>query len=122
MCVCLVFFAALPLLQDFQQEMSQWRREPGQGRKKPKYSYRTVDELKAKGYAMGKSMAAPPTELAQVKVRGDWGPYPTNTTGTASKSYLLTKEKGVEYEKELGCYSDVRTAGAPSEIRTCFCL
>ncbi|MGH0188514.1 UNVERIFIED_CONTAM: hypothetical protein FKN15_030041 [Acipenser sinensis] len=48
--------------------MSQWRREPGQGRKKPKYSYRTVDELKAKGYAMGKSMAAPPTELAQVKV------------------------------------------------------
>ncbi|MGH0140691.1 UNVERIFIED_CONTAM: hypothetical protein FKN15_044715 [Acipenser sinensis] len=37
-------------------------------RKKPKYSYRTVDELKAKGYAMGKSMAAPPTELAQVKV------------------------------------------------------
>ncbi|XP_041095950.1 tuftelin-interacting protein 11-like isoform X2 [Polyodon spathula] len=54
--------------KDFQQEMSQWRREPGQGRKKPKYSYRTVDELKAKGYAMGKSMAAPPTELAQVKV------------------------------------------------------
>ncbi|KAK6483625.1 tuftelin-interacting protein 11-like [Huso huso] len=53
--------------KDFQQEMSQWRREPGQGRKKPKYSYRTVDELKAKGYAMGKSMAAPPTELAQVK-------------------------------------------------------
>ncbi|RXM94919.1 Tuftelin-interacting protein 11 [Acipenser ruthenus] len=57
--------------KDFQQEMSQWRREPGQGRKKPKYSYRTVDELKAKGYAMGKSMAAPPTELAQVKLHTD---------------------------------------------------
>ncbi|XP_028680560.1 tuftelin-interacting protein 11 [Erpetoichthys calabaricus] len=54
--------------QDFQKEMSQWRREPGQGRKKPKYSYKTVEELKAKGYVYGKNMSAPPAELAQVKV------------------------------------------------------
>ncbi|NP_001087642.2 tuftelin-interacting protein 11 [Xenopus laevis] len=53
--------------KDFQKEMSQWRKEPGGGKKKPKYSYKTVEELKAKG-RVGKSLSAPQKEISQVKV------------------------------------------------------
>lgn len=37
-------------------------------KKKPKYSYKTVDELKAKGKLASRSTAASAGELAQVKV------------------------------------------------------
>uniref|UniRef100_A0AAY4D109 Tuftelin-interacting protein 11 n=1 Tax=Denticeps clupeoides TaxID=299321 RepID=A0AAY4D109_9TELE len=54
--------------KEFQKELGQWRREPGVGKKKPKYSYKTVEELKAHGKLSGKAMSAPAGELAQVKV------------------------------------------------------
>ncbi|XP_020657513.3 tuftelin-interacting protein 11 [Pogona vitticeps] len=53
--------------EEFQKELSQWRKDPSGGKKKPKYTYKTVEELKAKGRA-GKQLAAPQKELAQVKV------------------------------------------------------
>ncbi|XP_026199995.1 tuftelin-interacting protein 11 [Anabas testudineus] len=56
--------------KEFQKELGQWRKDPAGpgGKKKPKYSYRTVDELKAKGKLTGRSTAASAGELAQVKV------------------------------------------------------
>lgn len=58
------------LLQEFQKELGQWRKEPtGSGvKKKPKYSYKTVDELKAKGKIANRSTTVSAGELAQVKV------------------------------------------------------
>ncbi|ETE71201.1 Tuftelin-interacting protein 11, partial [Ophiophagus hannah] len=53
--------------EEFQKELSQWRKDPSGGKKKPKYTYKTVEELKAKGKA-GKQPSAPQKELAQVKV------------------------------------------------------
>ncbi|MEE6499304.1 hypothetical protein FKM82_003404 [Ascaphus truei] len=53
--------------KDFQKELSQWRKDPSGGKKKPKYSYKTVEELKAKG-RVGKSISAPQKEISQVKV------------------------------------------------------
>lgn len=55
-------------VQEFQKELSQWRKDPNGGKKKPKYSYKTVEELKAKG-RISKQLAAPQKELSQVKVR-----------------------------------------------------
>ncbi|NXB05950.1 TFP11 protein, partial [Cnemophilus loriae] len=49
------------------QKLSQWRKDPNRGKKKPKYSYATVEELKAKG-RISKKLAAPQKELSQVKV------------------------------------------------------
>uniref|UniRef100_A0A3B4UMB9 Tuftelin-interacting protein 11 n=1 Tax=Seriola dumerili TaxID=41447 RepID=A0A3B4UMB9_SERDU len=56
--------------KEFQKELGQWRKDPAgsAGKKKPKYSYKTVDELKAKGKLAGRSTAASAGELAQVKV------------------------------------------------------
>ncbi|XP_030274210.1 tuftelin-interacting protein 11 [Sparus aurata] len=56
--------------KEFRKELGQWRKDPAGpgGKKKPKYSYRTVDELKAKGKVAGRSTAASAGELAQVKV------------------------------------------------------
>ncbi|NXH92517.1 TFP11 protein, partial [Edolisoma coerulescens] len=53
--------------EEFQKELSQWRKDPNGGKKKPKYSYKTVEELKAKG-RINKQLAAPQKELSQVKV------------------------------------------------------
>ncbi|XP_074869059.1 tuftelin-interacting protein 11 [Carettochelys insculpta] len=53
--------------EEFQKELSQWRKDPTGGKKKPKYAYKTVEELKAKG-RIGKQLAAPQKELSQVKV------------------------------------------------------
>ncbi|NP_001091078.1 tuftelin-interacting protein 11 isoform X1 [Monodelphis domestica] len=53
--------------EEFQKELSQWRKDPSGGKKKPKYSYKTVEELKAKG-RIGKKLSAPQKELSQVKV------------------------------------------------------
>lgn len=58
-----------PLAQEFQKELSQWRKDPSGSKKKPKYSYKTVEELKAKGRT-SKKLTAPQKELSQVKVRG----------------------------------------------------
>lgn len=57
-------------MKEFQKELGQWRKDPagGAGKKKPKYSYRTVDELKAKGKVAGRSTVASAGELSQVKV------------------------------------------------------
>ena len=57
-------------MQEFQKELGQWRKDPAGpgGKKKPKYSYRTVDELKAKGKLAVHSVATTTGELAQVKV------------------------------------------------------
>ncbi|XP_058493162.1 tuftelin-interacting protein 11 [Solea solea] len=56
--------------KEFQKELGQWRKDPAgsAGKKKPKYSYKTVDELKAKGKLVGRSTATSAGELAQVKV------------------------------------------------------
>ncbi|XP_029961238.1 tuftelin-interacting protein 11 [Salarias fasciatus] len=56
--------------KEFQKELGQWRKDPaGSGlKKKPKYSYKTADELRAKGKFTGRSTAASAGELAQVKV------------------------------------------------------
>uniref|UniRef100_A0A3Q3WYG6 Tuftelin-interacting protein 11 n=1 Tax=Mola mola TaxID=94237 RepID=A0A3Q3WYG6_MOLML len=56
--------------KEFQKELGQWRKDPAGpgGKKKPKYSYRTVDELKAKGKLAVRSTAATTGQLAQVKV------------------------------------------------------
>ncbi|XP_008334939.1 tuftelin-interacting protein 11 [Cynoglossus semilaevis] len=57
--------------KEYQKELGQWRKDPAgtQGKKKPKYSYKTVAELKAKGKLVGRStQAATAGELAQVKV------------------------------------------------------
>lgn len=63
-------FACLFLcLQEFQRELGQWRKEPGAGKKKPKYSFKSVEELKAHGKLSNKSLSQPAGELAQVKVR-----------------------------------------------------
>lgn len=63
----------IPLVQEFQKELSQWRKDPSGSKKKPKYSYKTVEELKAKG-RVSKKLAAPQKELSQVKVRGPCTP------------------------------------------------
>lgn len=44
--------------EEFQKELSQWRKDPSGSKKKPKYSYKTVEELKAKG-RISKKLAAP---------------------------------------------------------------
>lgn len=49
--------------------MGQWRKEAGTAKKKPKYSYKTVEELKAHGKLTNRGMSRPAGELAQVKVR-----------------------------------------------------
>ncbi|XP_028314316.1 tuftelin-interacting protein 11 [Gouania willdenowi] len=57
--------------KEFQKELGQWRKDPTgtAGKKKPKYSYKTADELKAKGKFTGRSTTAVSAgELAQVKV------------------------------------------------------
>ncbi|KAF3850889.1 hypothetical protein F7725_012661 [Dissostichus mawsoni] len=56
--------------KEFQKELGQWRKDPAGsvGKKKPKYSYRTVDELKSKGKLAGRTTAVSAGELAQVKV------------------------------------------------------
>ncbi|XP_059396951.1 tuftelin-interacting protein 11-like isoform X2 [Carassius carassius] len=54
--------------KEFQRELGQWRTEPGTAKKKPKYSYKTVEELKAHGKLANRSMSRPAGELAQVKV------------------------------------------------------
>ena len=59
----------VPLTQEFQKELSQWRKDPSGSKKKPKYSYKTVEELKAKG-RISKKLSAPQKELSQVKVGG----------------------------------------------------
>ncbi|KAM7332213.1 hypothetical protein ACRRTK_008921 [Alexandromys fortis] len=53
--------------EEFQKELSQWRKDPSGSKKKPKYSYKTVEELKAKG-RISKKLTAPQKELSQVKV------------------------------------------------------
>ncbi|PIO26299.1 hypothetical protein AB205_0129330 [Aquarana catesbeiana] len=59
--------------QEFQKELSQWRKDPGGAKKKPKYAYKTVEELKAKGKG-GKIISAPQKEISQVKTPvGDVG-------------------------------------------------
>lgn len=63
-----LFLTSLLSPQEFQKELSQWRKDPSGGKKKPKYTYKTVEELKAKGRA-GKQLSAPQKELTQVKVR-----------------------------------------------------
>ncbi|MBN3311825.1 TFP11 protein, partial [Atractosteus spatula] len=94
--------------KDFQRELGQWRRDPGAGKKKPKYSYRTVDELKARGQAVGKSMTAPPAELAQVKV--------IDMTGREQKVYYsysqMSQKHSVPEEPSLGAApKDQRSPG-----------
>lgn len=55
--------------KEFQKELGQWRKDATSvTKKKPKYSYRTVDELKATGKLAGRSSTASAGELAQVKV------------------------------------------------------
>uniref|UniRef100_A0A8C7ZGJ6 Tuftelin-interacting protein 11 n=1 Tax=Oryzias sinensis TaxID=183150 RepID=A0A8C7ZGJ6_9TELE len=56
--------------KEFQKELGQWRKDPAGSavKKKPKYSYRTADELRAKGKMVSRNMAASAGELAQVKV------------------------------------------------------
>ncbi|XP_077601219.1 tuftelin-interacting protein 11-like [Stigmatopora nigra] len=56
--------------KEFQKELGQWRKDPAATglKKKPKYSYKTVEELKAKGKISGHSFGASAGELAQVKV------------------------------------------------------
>lgn len=68
-----VFTDYIPLPQEFQKELSQWRKDPSGGKKKPKYSYKTVEELRAKG-RVGRKLTAPQKELSQVKVGG---PFPS---------------------------------------------
>ncbi|KAG8436393.1 hypothetical protein GDO86_007481 [Hymenochirus boettgeri] len=53
--------------KEFQREMGQWRKDPSGAKKKLKYSYKTVEELKATGKG-GKSLSAPHKEISQVKV------------------------------------------------------
>lgn len=53
--------------EEFQKELSQWRKDPSGSKKKPKYSYKTVEELKAKG-RVSKKLSAPQKEISQVKV------------------------------------------------------
>ncbi|XP_053576508.1 tuftelin-interacting protein 11 [Bombina bombina] len=53
--------------KDSQKEQSQWRKDSSGTKKKPKYSYKTVEELKAKGKG-GKPISAPQKEISQVKV------------------------------------------------------
>lgn len=64
-------FTLTQSLQEFQRELGQWRKDPGEkvAKKKPKYSYKTVEELKAHGKLTSKTMSRPAGELAQVKVR-----------------------------------------------------
>lgn len=55
--------------KEFQKELGQWRKDASSGnKKKPKYSYRTVDELKASGKLAGRNTAVSAGEMSQVKV------------------------------------------------------
>lgn len=58
------------VLKEFKKELGQWRKDPAGtvGKKKPKYSYKTADELKAKGKMAYRGTPASAGELAQVKV------------------------------------------------------
>ncbi|TRZ10764.1 hypothetical protein HGM15179_016336 [Zosterops borbonicus] len=53
--------------EEFQMELSQWQKGPNGSKKQPKYSYKTVEELKAQG-RISKQLAVPQKELSQVKV------------------------------------------------------
>ncbi|XP_006007268.1 tuftelin-interacting protein 11 [Latimeria chalumnae] len=54
--------------EEFQKELSQWRKDPSGGKKKPKYSYKTMEELKAKKQPLGRKMTAPQSDASQIKV------------------------------------------------------
>lgn len=86
----------IPLVQEFQKELSQWRKDPSGSKKKPKYSYKTVEELKAKG-RISKKLTTPQKELSQVKVRGPldtWsrmGRWKTETNSPHKSTESVTK-------------------------------
>ncbi|XP_034026045.1 tuftelin-interacting protein 11 [Thalassophryne amazonica] len=56
--------------KEFQKELGQWRKDPGGsgGKKKPKYSYKTVEELKAKGKLAGRSTATTGGDSIKLKI------------------------------------------------------
>ena len=58
-------------------------------KKKPKYSFRTVDELKAKGKLAGRSAQTPAGELAQVKVGSEETPLLWLDSSLDTEEYQL---------------------------------
>lgn len=84
-------------MQEFQKELGQWRRDPA-GKKKPKYSYRTVDELKAKGKLARRSAQPSAGELAQVKVG-------SNHRGSDSDSTYLLFYSVLVYCVRQSCFT-----------------
>lgn len=100
------------LIQEFQKELSQWRKDPSGSKKKPKYSYKTVEELKAKG-RISKKLSAPQKEISQVKVWGahghlvqDGGLQDTHTVNHSSISHpTLAHKVPVGLLGRLSCVS-----------------
>ncbi|XP_078083506.1 tuftelin-interacting protein 11 [Mustelus asterias] len=89
--------------EDFQKEMSQWRKDPTGGKKKPKYSFKTVEELKAKGAtSLGRKMATPQTELSQVKV--------IDMTGKEQKVYYSYSQMNQKHDIPDDTQSPVKDA------------
>nr|XP_033784391.1 tuftelin-interacting protein 11 [Geotrypetes seraphini] len=71
--------------EEYQKQLSQWRKDPNGGKKKPKYSYKTVEELKAKG-RLGKTASVPEKDVSQVKV--------IDMTGREQKVYYSYSQIG----------------------------
>ncbi|XP_078713572.1 tuftelin-interacting protein 11 isoform X1 [Lampetra fluviatilis] len=97
--------------EEFKQQLSQWRKEPGTGagatKKGPRYTYRTVEELKAKG--LGRKVA-PPSQLSQVKV--------IDLTGKSQKVYYsydqMSQRHSVPSDEAEAAEGE---AAAPSESK-----
>uniref|UniRef100_UPI00358ECF24 tuftelin-interacting protein 11 n=1 Tax=Myxine glutinosa TaxID=7769 RepID=UPI00358ECF24 len=89
--------------QECKRQLSQWKRDPGAAKAKPKYIYRTVEELKSRG--IGKKVMAP-SELSQVKV--------IDLTGKEQKVYYsynqMQQRHGVPSEEEPPSSQDTRRA------------
>lgn len=75
--------------EEFQKQLSQWRKDPSGNKKKPKYSYKTVEELKAKG-RHGKALSAPQKDVSQVKV--------IDMTGREQKVYYSYSQIGISHD------------------------
>uniref|UniRef100_H0XL48 Tuftelin-interacting protein 11 n=1 Tax=Otolemur garnettii TaxID=30611 RepID=H0XL48_OTOGA len=76
--------------EEFQKELSQWRKDPS-GSNKPKYSYKTVKELKAKG-RIGKKLTAP-QKISQVKV--------IDMTGQEQKVYYNYSQISISHKHNI---------------------
>ncbi|KAL8186800.1 UNVERIFIED_CONTAM: Tuftelin-interacting protein 11 [Gekko kuhli] len=86
--------------EGFQKDLSRWRKDPRGGKRKPKYAYKTAEELKANGRA-GQQLSAPQKELAQVKVIDMTGREPKVYHSYSQKRNILDEKPQAFAQPEM---------------------